>query len=226
MLAKFNPTPPVMNKLTALLGIVASFAGLADVHAQVPSTTSAKEELVNIKKVIVSVQKTPKIQADGPTDKRWTPKDWLEIEVDCDILKSKKSKDPKQNSHESVTFKYFVYLEGQSKEKSRILTGEVTHGNVPIEKDQHSVMYLTPSTIFDLTGKKEGNPSAVKFWGVVATVGGETVGYKVSPGAPGSADKPWWEAPTAPAKEAALKKKSQTPFSILWADFHLDESSK
>jgi hypothetical protein len=217
-----------MTKRSAFFALAATFVGISSLNAQTPAAGSAKEELVNIKKVNVGVQKTPKIQFDGPTDKRWTPKDWLEIEVDCDILKSKKSPDPKQTTYDEVTLKFYLYLEGQDRTKSRILTGEVVHTNVPIDKDQHSVMYVTPSTIFDLTGKKEGNPASVKYWGVIATVGGNVVGYKVSSGAPGTADKPWWEmgGDKAPSKEAGLKRKSETPFAMLWADYHLDERGK
>ena len=192
--------------------------------AQAPAAgASAKEELVKIKDVKTIVQKTPKIQAEGPTDKRWKPKDWLEIEVECDVKPSKKNADKKQTTYPEVTFKYYVYLEGQTKEKSRILTGEVVHANVPINETGHSSMYITPSTILNLTGKPEGNVGAVKYWGVEALVGGELVGFKASVG---TAEKPWWEAPTAPAKEAGLKKKSETPFSILWADYHFDERAR
>ena len=103
--------------------------------AQPPAAgASAKEELVKIKDVKTIVQKTPKIQAEGPTDKRWKPKDWLEIEVECDVKPSKKNADKKQTTYPEVTFKYYVYLEGQTKEKSRILTGEVVHANVPITR--------------------------------------------------------------------------------------------
>ncbi len=212
-----------MKKLVALFpATMLALGGVAmtpsAVFAQAaPAASTAKEELVKISKVNVGVQKTPKIVADGPTDKRWKPKDWLEIEVDCEAKLSKKATDKKQTTYPEVTFKYYVYLEGQSTDKSRILTGEVAHTNVPIGEPIHSVMYVTPSTILNLTGKPEGNASAVKFWGVEVLIGGEEVGRKTS-----QADKPWWEAPKAPAKEAGLKNKMETPFAILWGDYHLD----
>lgn len=198
----------------------------ATVNAQAPAAAPQQEELVKISKVNIGVQKTPKIQAEGPTDKRWKPRDWLEIEVDCEAQHSKKAKDPKALTYPEVTIKFYVYLEGQSKEKSRILTGEMVHANVPIKEEGHSVMYVHPDTIRSLTGKKEGNVGAVKFWGVEALIGGEMVGYKVSPGAPGSAKEPWWNVAGAPSKEAGLKKKSETPFAMLWADYHYDERGK
>ncbi len=198
------------------------------VMAQAPAAGGAaqQEELVKISKVNVGVQKSPKIPAEGPKDKRWTPRDWLEIEVDCEAVFSKKAKDTKQRAYSEVTVKYYVYLEGQSKEKSRILTGETVHVNVPIKEEGHSAMYVNPQTIESLTGKKEGNPTAVKYWGVEILIGGEMVGYKVSPGAPGTPKEPWWSAPTAPAKEAGLKRKSETPFSVLWSDYHYEERGK
>ena len=39
------------------------------------------------------------------------------------------------------------------------------------------------------------------------------------------ADKPWWDSSAKVSKMAGLLKKSETPFSILWADYHLDEGS-
>lgn len=218
-----------MKKFTALVSTaVLAFGGLVltpvTASAQAPAAAAGgKEELVKIKDVKVILQKTPKIIAEGPTEKRWKPKDWLEIEVECDVKPSKKGADKKQTTYPDVTFKYFVYLEGQSKDKSRILTGEVVHANVPINETGHTSMYITPSTILNLTGRPEGNIGAVKFWGVQAVIGGETVGFKASVG---TADKPWWEAPSAPAKEAGLIKKSETPFSIMWADYHYDERGR
>jgi len=215
-----------MKKLIALFpAALLSLGGLvfipATARAQAPAPAGGKEELVKIKEVKVILQKTPKIIAEGPTEKRWKPKDWLEIDVECDVKASKTDK--KQNTYPEITFRYYVYLEGQSKEKSRILTGEVAHANVPINETGHTSMFITPSTILNLTGRPEGNIGAVKFWGVEAVIGGETVGFKASQG---TADKPWWTAPTAPAKEAGLKKKSETPFAILWGDYHYDERGR
>jgi hypothetical protein len=224
-----------MKKLLSLFpATVLCVGGLVfapvSVNAQTkpPAPAAAgKEELIKIKDVTVGVQKTPKFQTEGPKEKHWKPKDWLEIEVECEALPSKKNNDPKKaTTYPEVTFKYFVYLEGQSADKTRILTGEVVHTNVPIKEVSHSVMYVTPSTIFAANGKPEANPTQVKYWGVLVTIGGETVGYKVKPGSPGTVDKPWWEDPKAPAKETSLKNKSETPFAILWADYHLDIKGK
>ena len=99
----------------------------------------------------------------------------------------------------------------------------MVHANVAIGETGHSYVYITPSTILNLTGKPEGNIGAVKFWGVEALVGGEMVGFKASNG---TAEKPWWDSPSAPAKEAGLKKKSETPFAIFWADYHFDEKGR
>ncbi len=219
-----------MKKLLPLFPAIAlAIGGLvfapASARAQAPAA-NAKEELVKIKSGETILQKTPKFQVDGPRDKHWTPLDWIEIEVEAEAILSKKSTDKKQISYPEATFRYYVYLEGQSPDKSRILTGEVVHTNVPIKEKIHSCMFITPSTIKSLTGKQEGSPSSIKYWGVTVTIGGEMVGYKVKAGSPGTAEKPWWEDPKAPAKEAALKNKNETPFSMLWADYYLDIKAK
>jgi len=205
-----------------------SLGGLAFVPAgalaQAPAAPAAgKEELVKIKDVKVEVQREPKFTGDGPKDKRVKYKDWLEIEAECEAVPSKGAHDKKQTTYPEVTFKYYVYLEGASKDKNRILTGEVVHTNVPIKEASHSAMYVPPNAIFGVSGRYEAQPALVKAWAVVATVGGETVGFKASAG---SLAQPWWDGATMPPKEPGLKNKGETPFSILWGSYHLDIKGK
>jgi hypothetical protein len=209
-------------KSAAVLCLGGIMLAPATVSAQAPAAP-AKEELVRIRDIKAILQKSPKIPAEGPTDKRWKPRDWIEIEVECDVKPSKKNTDKNMTTYSEVTFKYYVFLEGQTKEKSRILTGEVVHASVPINQTGHSSVYIHPDTILSLTGRPEGNIASVKLLGVEAQIAGETVGFKASSGTP---QAPWWNAPTAPAKEPGLKRKSETPFSILWSDYHYSERGK
>ena len=221
-----NSSISVFRRTLLCLGGIVLASSLASAQTTPPAAGGGKEELMKIKNVEPIIQKTPKFQVEGPKEKHWKPKDWLELEVDCEALPSKKSKE-KQTTYAEVTFKYYVYLEGQSADKSRILTGEVVHTNVPIKEASHSCMFVTPSMIFSLTGKQEANANAIKYWGVVVTIGGEMVGYKVKPGSPGSSEKPWWDEPKAPAKEQNVRKnKNETPFAILWADYYYDIRGK
>ena len=180
----------------------------------------AKEKLVDFNKVDINIQKTPQIQVPNVKDKRWTPKDWLEIEVEATAELSKNEKDRNKKSHDEVTFKYFVYLQGATKEKSRVLTADVTHVNVPIKEKIHSVVYISPSQLqklTDTTAVGQASPTMVKAWGVQAFINGQEVGRKTS-----EANKEWWTNPALPAQEASLLDKTQTPFAPLWGDFHLE----
>ena len=207
------------------------FAGLcASSPAQDAPVT--KDEIVDIKDIKVAVQKTPDIAMKGTTtDKRWKPKDWLEIEPEFRMPRS--ATDKKAEVVPEVTFKYYVYLNSATgvKENARILTAEVVHTNVPLEEWSHSVVYISPSTILRVTGKPEGNASLVAAYAVEISKAGKVVGFfsklggssMTSPTAPNAK---WWELPKAPPQEPGLLSKNQTPFAPLWGDFHADVKPK
>jgi hypothetical protein len=207
-----------MNKRCALLAIATSLAGLVTVHAQAPAAAK-KEILIDVDKVNVEIQKTPQFNVPNVKDKRFTPKDWLEIEVDCTAKLSKTEKDKDKKAYEQVVFKYYAYLSGNpDPKKNKVLTGEVTHVNVPIGEKLHSVMYVSPSAILKITEGKPVAPSMIQAWGVSVFIGGEEVGRKTSV----SGNQEWWTKPGLPATEAALLDKTKTPFAPLWADYHLE----
>lgn len=220
-------------KLTSRFAITALvLAGLgSSAFAQdPPATPSKKEKLVEIKDIKVAIQKTPDFSMKGSTtDKRWKPKDWLEIEPEFKTLRS--VTDKKAEVIPELTFKYYVFLNSSVKENARILTAEVIHTNVPIDEVTHSVVYISPSTILRVTGKPEGNSTLVSAYAVEVTKGGEVVGFFSKIGG-SSVDNPndpkgkWWEMKTAPQQEPALLAKPNTPFAPLWGDFHADVKAK
>ncbi len=124
--------------------ILASAQEGAGAAGAAPAAAAAKEKLVDIAKVDINIQKTPQIQAINVKDKRWTPKDWIEIEVEATAELSKTEKDKSRKAYDEVTFEYFAYLAGATKEKSRVLTAKIIHTNVPIKEKVHSVAYISP----------------------------------------------------------------------------------
>lgn len=205
------------------------FAGLCATSSAQDAPARA-EKLVDFKKIEIQVQKTPEFNLKSATkDKRVTPKDWLEIEPEFKTLKPLDSK--KAEVINELTFKYYVYLNSSVKENARILTAEVVHINVPIDVVTHSVVYISPSSIFKVTGKPEGNPQLVSAYAVEVTSGGNVVGFFSKAGGT-TVDNPkdpkgrWWELKTAPPQEAVLLSKPQTPFAPLWADYHADVKAK
>ena len=194
----------------------------APASAQAPA--AKKEILVDVDKVNVEIQKTPQFSVPNVKDKRFTPKDWLEIEVDCQAKLSKDEKNKDMKAYAEVTFKYYVYLSGNpDPKKNRVLTGEISHVNVPIGEKIHSVMYVSPSAILKITeGKGPIAPTMVKAWGVSVFLNGEETGRKTSE--PGN--KEWWTNAALPPQEAALLDKTRTPFAPLWHDYHLEVRTK
>lgn len=219
-------------KLPSKFAITAfAFAGLCTSITAQEAPAAQKEKLVEFKDIKVALQKTPDFATKGTTtEKRWKPKDWIEIEPE---FKTKRSlADKKAEVIPELTFKYYVYLNSSTaKENARILTAEVVHTNVPIDEVGHSVVYISPSTILRVTGKPEGNASLVVAYAVEVTKGGEVVGFFSKAGGK-SIDNPadpagkWWELKTAPPQEPILLSKPQSPFGPLWGDYHADVKAK
>jgi hypothetical protein len=189
-----------------------------------------KEKLVVFKDIKIDLQKTPDFSLKGGTkDKKFRPKDWIEIEPE---FKTEKPADAKKSEVLSeLTFKYYVLLNSSVKENARVLTGEVVHSNVPVDEVSHSVVYISPSTIFQVTGKPEGNAGLVTAYAVEASRGGAVVGFFSKFGGstvtdPSDPKGKWWESKLAPKQEPGLLSKPQTPFAPLWGDFHADVKAK
>ena len=194
----------------------------ATARAQAPAPAAKKEILVDVDKVSVEIQKTPQFQVPNVKEKRFTPKDWLEIEVDCEAKLSKTDKEKDRKAYNEVTFKYYAYLSGNpDPKKNRVLTGEVVHTNVAIKEKLHSVMYVTPDVILKITEGKPVTPTMVKAWGVAVFMNGEEVGRKSS-----EANAEWWKKEGLPTQEAALLDKTKTPFAPLWWDYHMEVRAK
>lgn len=193
------------------------------VTASAQAPAAKKETLVKVAKVSVDTQKTPQFNVPNVKDKRFIPKDWLEIEVDCEAKLSKDEKNKEMKAYAEVTFKYYAYLSGNADaKKNRVLTGEIAHVNVPIGEKIHSVMYVSPSAILKITeGKGAVTQALIKAWGVSIWINGEEVGRETS-----EAGKEWWTNASLPPQEAALLDKTRTPFAPLWHDYHLEVRSK
>ncbi|MDB6150518.1 MAG: hypothetical protein JWQ44_1966, partial [Chthoniobacter sp.] len=124
---------PIMKSLS--LSVCALFA--LSIFASAQSLVGPGS--VKLGKVAPAVVKTPEFNlTSGPT-KRSKPEDWLEVEVDFattpDII-------------DDLTFKYTILVE------KKLLDGEVTHVNIPKDKEHYSVMYVSPRAIARLTGGK------------------------------------------------------------------------
>ncbi len=202
-----------------LLGVVGAFLLATTSQSFSQNAEKIEEELVKFKKGAVEQQKTPQFTVQNVVEKRFKPKDWLEIEFELETVAPKApAGGQKQNFHDEVTMKYYVYLEPADATKKKTLTLDVNYVSVPVGETIHSVVYLSPTTLVNLTGNNIVDKSMVKFWGVEAYIGGKLVGMKSSTAGA------WWKSDKAPTAEPGrLQLKSQTPFAPLWSDYYLEE---
>lgn len=117
--------------LSAVALLVCAFSA----PAQVPVGPGS----VKLGKVTANLVKTPEYQITGGQNKRYTLGSWLEMEVEFETA---------PETIPELTFKYIVQIAG------KLLTGEVTHINIPKGREHFSVMYVAPRTLERLAGGK------------------------------------------------------------------------
>lgn len=207
-----------LSASTSMIAAAAPPAGGA------PAAADTKpEELLKIKKFEIVVQKSPDYNLKGgTTEKRFKPKDWLEFELEIDV-KAPKAAKKDMKFLDDVVLKYFVFLQPADPKNKKVLTAEVTYINVPIDETIHSVVYLSHNTLFNITGDKTVNKTAVAHYGVEARWSGKLVGLFASSKL---GNAPWWESPQLPPVETGrLLTKSKTPFAPLWSDYYMEEKA-
>ncbi len=177
-------------KITAF-ALAATLALTSLGHAQ----TAIAPGSVKLGKIQPAVVKTPEFGlTSGPT-KRSKLGDWLEVEVEYET---------KPEDVDELTFTYTIMVE------KKLLTGQVTHINIPKGREHYSVMYVSPRTLQKLTG---GKPlSAASIENVWVTV--ERQGMKLD--APASY-KPG-QIPNLPQIQGLVLNKDETPFAPLYYD--------
>jgi len=122
---------------------------------------------------------------------------WLEVEVEFGAT---------PEFTDELTFKYFILLNG------KLLTGEVTHGNVPAGRENRSVMYVPPRALARAMGNRALTPNAVQNI-AVQIVQGSAVKSELSQ----DRAQPQWFAALPPIAGSVLN-KNETPFAPLYWD--------
>jgi hypothetical protein len=172
---------------------------------------------VDVKDIKVAEQKTPQLQITNVTDKRWKPKNWLEVDV---ALEAKKARQPgdKNPFIDTMEFKYFVALNKQDATgKYILLTATINHLNVVSGEVTHSMAFASPAALSRLLEKPDFSNADVKAAGVEIYFDGKLAGWKSSLGAR------WWEKLDGfTATDGVLLPKAKTPFSTLWGDYDLE----
>ncbi len=153
---------------------------------------------VTIKGITVSTPNTPEYTLVGGEDKRFSIKQWLEIEVE---FASSAPVTPE------LTFKYYVLM------ANTLLVGEVTHVDMPAGQSLYSVMYISPRNAATILKGQPMNNATVQNIAVQVTKPGisQPVAEKqLKPGAPFYT--------TLQQVPNLIVNKSQSPFAPLYWD--------
>ena len=122
---------------------------------------------------------------------------WLEVEVEFAAA---------PDFTDELTLKYFILVNG------KLLTGEVTHVNVPAGRDNRSVMYVSPRTLTRLMGNRAVTPNAIQNVAVQIVQQGAVKSELSQDRA-----QPQWFA-TMPQIAGFVLNKNETPFAPLYWD--------
>jgi hypothetical protein len=160
-------------------------------------------------------------------DKKWKPKNWLEIEVAFDI-KLARDAGGRSGSLSAMDVKYFIGLNQKSEDgKNVVLSGTMSYKDVPADTACFGLAFVSPSTLKRILQKDNGGKGDVVAHGVEVLVGGKRVASGSSTGSP------WWFDANTQAlsdkfafEDGAVLPKSKTPFAPFWGDYDLPVSAQ
>ncbi len=178
-------------KASSLLGLFTSSLLIA--YTQIGS--AADFQITKITKNLIS---TPDFSYGGGGRYRINQGDrWLEVEVEFSAA---------PDWTDELTFKYYILFNGN------VLTGEVTHMNIPAGRENRSVMYVSPGALARFGNNR---PIAVNSFQNIAVqiVQGGTVKDEVSL----ARAQPQWFA-VLPQISGFVLNKNETPFAPLYWD--------
>jgi hypothetical protein len=198
-------------------GILSAFAALAFIAPMV-SAQDAPTVKVDVKDMKVQQQQSPQISATNVTDKRWRPKNWLEVDLAFDAKKAPVPGD-RNPFIESVDIKFYVALNKQDAEgKYILLTASSTFLNVLSKEVNRAMVFAPPAALSRLLEKPDFSNTDVRAYGVEINHNGQLVGGYSSQGGK------FWETSAAnfSVVDGVLLPKAKTPFSVLWGDYDLE----
>ena len=180
-----------MNKTSSFIAIVALAASAL--------VSQAQDQSFEITDLAPEVVKTPNYNFSlGPRNTRTDEQDWVQVEVTFSAA-------PKFT--DELTMKYYIAINKQ------LLTGEVTHINVPAGRGLRSVMYVPPRTVQRLMEGKNLTPNSFDNIAVQLLVKGQLVAQKSWKGSP--TDNWFQQVQQIPN---LVLNKSETPFAPLYWD--------
>src|SRR6266705_5344266 len=151
-----------------------------------------------ITKITKNLISTPDFNYGGGGRYRINQRDrWLEVEVEFVAA---------PDWTDELTFKYYILFNGS------LLTGEVTHVNIPAGRENRSVMYVPPRALARFANNRPNTENSIQNIAVQIVQGG-TVQAEASL----NRAQPQWYA-ALPQVSGLVLNKDQTPFAPLYWD--------
>ncbi|MHB1079924.1 MAG: Amuc_1102 family pilus-like protein [Prosthecobacter sp.] len=204
--------------------ILASLLLANVLQAQAPATGEKLPAVkLKIKGVEVEEQPTPMISATNVKMKRWTPKNWIELDVEFDI-KLPEEAGGRKGTYAAMQLNIYVALQHMNKEgKREVITGTLDLVDIPADEPCHALAYISPSTLKSIFQKDFVTASSdIQGWGVEFVAEGKVIAAKSSVG-----NKPWWEnKETFSMLQGLLLNKLQTPFADVFGDYDVQVKAK
>lgn len=157
----------------------------------------------------------PSPQFNVAGNKKFKPKDWLEVEVK---FKVEMPRSYEQEFVDRVTVKWYVAIaDPEGGKRTVFLEKEVTHVNVPVDEYVYSSVYLSPAAIKRISGRTRAAKNVVKSVGGEVLVNGQAAANKGG-GEFSSTSSPGWWTKISRYDKIPLLNKNDTPFKFLWWD--------
>jgi len=194
-------------KFAHLIPAAALFLTLGTVSSQAQIEHQVKRAKIN-----VTMQQTPVFNVSGPKDKRYTPRDWLEIEVEIDCETVRKSGYIGQ-----LDCAFSVGLKDVETNKTVILQDTISFLEINTnDRRAWLVAYISPPTLAKITGKKK--PSLNDLYAVAVTISGPGLRKPVTESTGGP--KEWWKSEKVKRSNGLILPREKTAFAPLWWDHY------
>ncbi|MCF7788170.1 MAG: hypothetical protein K9N47_18755 [Prosthecobacter sp.] len=204
--------------------ILASLLLANVLQAQAPATGDKLPGVkLKIKGVEVQEQPTPMLEVSNVKMKRWTPKNWIELDVEFDI-KLPEEAGGRKGTYAAMQLNIYVALQHMTKDgKREVITGTLDLVDIPADEPCHALAYISPSTLKSIFQKDFVTASSdIQGWGVEFIAEGKVIAAKSSVG-----NKPWWESKEAFSMlQGLLLNKLQTPFANVFGDYDVQVKAK
>ena len=175
---------------TFLVSAIVTMAFVYHAAAQAPGPVAVK-----IGKIEPQGVKPPEYNITGGPQKRSKIGTWLEVEVEFET---------KGGDADELTFAYTILVE------NTLLTGSVTHVNIPPGRDHYSVVYVSPRSLEKLTGGKPLTSASIQNVWVTVTRQGQILDQAAAPKKVA--------IPNLPQTAGLVLNKGETPFAPLFFD--------